>query len=71
MSVFLHYHQYWFWLWPILFVTQLIRAIHLYPSRKENPVQYRIAVVLSIFSLIVLSFAPIAAIASVSGVTLW
>lgn len=66
-GLFFYYHQYWFWLWPILFVTQLIRAIHLYPSRGEKAKQYWAAVVLACLSLIVLSLAPVAAVSIVTG----
>lgn len=52
------FDHYFFWLWPILYVTQMARVIHYFPQRKEDPWAYRRAVVLSaLFLLLTISIA--------------
>lgn len=52
------FDHYFFWLWPILFVTQQARVLHYFPQRKEVPWNYRRSVVLSaLFLLLTMSVA--------------
>ncbi len=60
MHIILGLDRYTFWLWPILFVTQMIRAIHYFPQRKEDPWKYRIPVMLAAVSLLIMSMVPFA-----------
>ena len=49
-----------FWFWPLLFVTQLVRAIHRYPHREEAPGAYRRSVALATLGLAVMALLPLA-----------
>ena len=53
-------YRFLFWLWPTLFVTQLLRALHSYPHRTEQKKKYYGAVLLAIIALIIMSTLPYA-----------